>query len=92
MRGVFAQVRFYLDHRWAPDRFSAQLDGELSAPQRGRMNRHLSECVECRLAFAGLATVVEALRQLPPAQAVRTPAQLAASVLVQLDGPPDSAG
>lgn len=86
------RVRFYLDHRWAPERFSAQLDGELAEPERNRMNRHLSECVECRVAFAGLVTVVQALRRLPPAQPVHRPAEFAASVLVQLGGPPNSAG
>jgi anti-sigma factor RsiW len=85
------RVRFYLDHRWAPGRFSAQLDGELRAPQRGRMERHLRECVECRRAFAGLSAVVEALRRLQPPQPARTPAQLVASVLVRFDGPPNRA-
>jgi anti-sigma factor RsiW len=89
MGEVSDRVRFYLDHRWAPGRLSAQLDGELRAPQRRRMERHLRECVECRRAFAGLSAVVEALRRLPPPQPARTPAQLAASVLVRFDGPPN---
>jgi anti-sigma factor RsiW len=92
MREVFPRVRFYLDHRWAPDRFSARLDGELPASQRRRMERHLHACAECRRAFAGLTAVVDALRRLPAAQPARTPAQLAVSVRLQLDGPPNNAG
>jgi anti-sigma factor RsiW len=88
MQRLSARVRFYLDHRWAPDRFSAQLDGELSPAQRSRMNRHLAECVDCRLAFAGLSAVVHALRELPPAQGARSPVQFAASVRVRLSEAP----
>jgi predicted anti-sigma-YlaC factor YlaD len=84
MRESFVRLRFRLDHRWAPDRFSAQLDHELSPAQRSRMARHLGECVECRQAFAGLAAVVEAMRRLPPVQPAVTPAQFAASVRVRL--------
>jgi len=88
MRELSARVRFHLDHRWAPDRLSAQLDGELPGPQRRRMERHLGECVECRRAFAGLSAVVEALRRLPAAQPAREPARFAASVRVRLGEPP----
>jgi anti-sigma factor RsiW len=90
MREFSARVRFYLDHRWAPNRFSAHLDGELAGRQRGRMNRHLAECAECRGAFGGLSAVVDALRQLPSAQPARTPAQLAAAVRIELGDPPNS--
>jgi anti-sigma factor RsiW len=84
------RVRFYLDHRWAPDRFSARLDGELTAGQRRRMERHLGECAECRRVFAGLAAVVEALRQLPAARGGPEPAQVAASVRIEIGDPPNS--
>jgi anti-sigma factor RsiW len=92
MRVLFTRVRFVLDHRWAPRRFSAQLDGELPAPERARMARHLGECIECRRAFAGLTAVVEALRHLPPTQPARAPARLAASVLAALGEPPSRTG
>jgi anti-sigma factor RsiW len=84
MRESFVRLRFRLDHRWAPGRFSAELDHELSPPQRARMGRHLEQCVDCRRAFAGLSVVVEALRRLPPAQPARSPAQVAAAVRVRL--------
>ena len=88
MRERLARIRFRLDHRWAPDRMSAHLDGELPSPQRDRMQRHLGECVKCRRTFAGLTLVVETLRRLPAAQPARTPAELAASVRVRLGQPP----
>jgi anti-sigma factor RsiW len=88
MSGFSDRVRFYLDHRWAPDRFSAQLDGELAAPQRSRMERHLGECRECRGVYAGLTAVVEALHHLPAVRAAPEPARLAASVRVRLGAPP----
>ena len=88
MREFLARMRFRLDHRWAPDRMSAHLDGELPAQQRGRMERHLGECAECRRLFAGLTAVVDALHRMPPAQGARTPAQFVASVRVRLDEPP----
>ena len=88
MRKLYARVRFRVDHRWAPDRFSAQLDGELSAPQRVRMDRHLGECSKCRGMFSGLTAVVTALRQLPAAQPARAPGRFAAAVRIRLGEPP----
>ncbi len=88
MRESFARVRFYLDHRWAPDRLSAYLDGELPAPARGRMERHLGECADCNGAFAGLSVVVDALRSLPAVRPAVTPAQLARAVRARIGEPP----
>jgi anti-sigma factor RsiW len=89
MRVFFAGIRFRLDHRWTPDHMSAHLDGELPAPERGRMERHLGECVECRGVFAGLTAVVEALHQLQAARPACRPAQFAAAVRVRLgESPP----
>jgi anti-sigma factor RsiW len=88
MRVFFAGIRFRLDHRWAPDHMSAHLDGELPAPERGRMERHLGECVGCRGVFAGLTAVVEALRRLPAAQPACGPAQVAAAVRIRLGEQP----
>jgi anti-sigma factor RsiW len=88
MHEFSTRVRFRLDHRWAPARMSAYLDGELRTPQRGRIVRHLGECPECRGVFGQLSVVVEALRQLPAAQGAREPAQFAASVRARLNQPP----
>ena len=88
MREFSARIRFRLDHRWAPDRMSGHLDGELPAAQRDRIQRHLGQCAECRRVLAGLTVVVEALRKLPAAPSAQAPAQVAASVRVRLDQPP----
>lgn len=85
MRELVARMRFRLDHRWAPERMSAHLDGELAGSQRARMERHLGACVECRRVLRGLMTVVEALHLLPDEQDPLDPAHLAASVRVRLD-------
>jgi len=88
MRELVARMRFRLDHRWAPDRMSAHLDGELPAPRRDRMERHLGACVECHRVFAGLTAVVEALRHLPAESGACDPAKTAALVRIRLDEPP----
>jgi anti-sigma factor RsiW len=88
MPELLARMRFRRDHRWAPDRMSAHLDGELPARKRSRLERHLGECVECRRLFTGLTVVVEGLRHLPAVPGAREPAQFAASVRVRLDQPP----
>jgi anti-sigma factor RsiW len=85
---LLARIRFRMDHRWAPDHMSAHLDGDLPAPERGRMERHLGECVECRGVFVGLTAVVEALHRIPAVPPARTPVQFAAAVRVRLIEPP----
>jgi anti-sigma factor RsiW len=64
MREIMSELRFRRDHRWAPDRMSAYLDRELSAHRRGRMERHVAECRECRRLAAGLSLVIGALHRL----------------------------
>jgi anti-sigma factor RsiW len=88
MREFTAKLRFRLDHRWAPHHMSEELDGELPARRRGRMARHLGECVECGRLFAGLTLVVDALHRLPAAEDGPDVAQLAASVRIRLNQPP----
>jgi anti-sigma factor RsiW len=84
-----ARLRFWRDHRWAPDQMSAHLDGELPAGPRGRMEAHLSECADCRRLFAGLTLVVSALHRLTPSASGLDPAQLAVAVRGRLaDGQP----
>jgi anti-sigma factor RsiW len=80
MREFSANLRFRLDHRWAPDRMSDELDGELPARRHRRMARHLGECAECRRLFAGLTVVVDALHRLPTASGGPDAAEFAASV------------
>ena len=88
MRQYAHRMRFRMDHRWAPDRMSAYLDGDLGARSRGRMNHHLGECAECRRLITGLTLVLEALHRLAGRGPACDPAQVAASVRVQLSEPP----
>jgi anti-sigma factor RsiW len=82
------RLRFQRDHRWAPGRMSAFLDGELSAQPRRRMERHLAECRECRRLLGGLTLVVDALHRLTTPEAGPSPVQLASSVITLIREPP----
>ena len=75
-----ARLRFWRDHRWAPDHMSAYLDDELQARARRRMDQHLTECVECRRLIASLRLVVGALHRLPAAGSGADRAQLVVAV------------
>ncbi len=84
-----SDATFDQDHRWAPDQFSALLDGELGDSARRRLERHLADCDECRRVLAGLRAMLAALQGLAIA---RTPsseaAQIATAVRAQLGDPP----
>jgi anti-sigma factor RsiW len=83
-----SQFRFGRDHRWAPRRMSAYLDGELAATPRTRMERHARDCPECRRLLAGLRQTMAALHRLPAPGGGADPVQLAASVRLRLGGEP----
>lgn len=51
---------------------SAYVDGELSAGERSRVERHLDGCATCRETLAGLRAVRSALQALPRATAPRS--------------------
>jgi anti-sigma factor RsiW len=87
MRAFLSRVAFWRDHRWAPERMSAYLDGELLARQRQRMERHVGECSVCRRLLGGLRLVVDALQRLPTPEGGRDPVQLAGSVRARLGEP-----
>lgn len=88
MHGLLSQLRFWRDHRWAPDRMSAYLDAELAPRGRERMQRHVSECPECRRLLAGLGLVVDGLRSLPSPESDTGAVQIAAAVTAQLSERP----
>jgi anti-sigma factor RsiW len=88
MRQFLARMMFRPDHRWAPDRMSEYLDGDLAQGRRSRMERHLGVCVECRRLLAGLTLVVDALHRLPAPQPGRDTTQLAGAVRLRLEQPP----
>ncbi|MGH2952745.1 MAG: zf-HC2 domain-containing protein [Solirubrobacterales bacterium] len=60
------------DHRWARDRFSEYLDGELSPRQTIRLEAHAALCPDCARLVATLQALLIALPllRLPPAAAL----------------------
>jgi anti-sigma factor RsiW len=84
MSSSLDRERFDRDHRWAPDRMSDYLDGDLGAGERGRMERHLGECDKCRRLLEGLRRTVDALHRLPASTPDLDPQQVAASVRLRL--------
>jgi anti-sigma factor RsiW len=64
------------------------VDEELSASRRARLERHASECAECRRLLAGLRATLAALHGLPAASDSSYALQLAASVHRRLKEPP----
>jgi anti-sigma factor RsiW len=87
MGNLLNRARFVSDHRWAPGRMSAYVDGELGARGRRRLERHVEECRECRLMLAGLREMLDALHRLP-APSGTEPSRLAAAVRLRLSEPP----
>ena len=69
---------------------SDYLDGDLSARGRGRMERHVGECRECRTVLVELRVVVKRLRGLPSPADGGGASQIAAAVRVRLTEPPGS--
>jgi anti-sigma factor RsiW len=90
MSESFHRARFWHDHRWAPGRMSAYLDGELASSPRTRMERHAEECPECRRLLDGLRRMLGALHRLPPPAGGANALVFAASVLARLPEPPPS--
>ena len=86
MEPLSARLRFWRDHRWAPDRMSDYLNGELPAGPHHRMEAHLAECPECRRLLAGLNLVVSSLHRLTAPSSGSDPAQLAVAVRGRLSG------
>jgi anti-sigma factor RsiW len=82
------QARFGRDHRWAPGRMSAYLDGELTSSRRARLERHTGECEQCRRWLTSLGELLSVLDRLPSPADGSGALQLAASVRVRLPDPP----
>jgi anti-sigma factor RsiW len=87
MNSLPDRERFRRDHRWAPDRMSDYLDGELATRARRRMERHLSECEECRRLLQGLRRTLDALHRLASPSRDVDAQKIAASVSVRLQSP-----
>ena len=85
---IVRRVRAMRDHRWAPVRMSAYLDGELARRARTRLERHVEECEECRGLLRDLRRMLARLRRIPPPEARPDPEQMAARVRARLDESP----
>jgi anti-sigma factor RsiW len=88
MSSLFHRWRFQRDHRWAPDRMSDFLDGDLGDGARRRIERHVGECAECRRVLRGLRGVLDALHRLPAPSGAPDALQIAAAVRLRLNEPP----
>ena len=53
------------EHEACQDNLSAFLDGQLSARQRSRVEKHLQECAACREELESLRQTVSLLRSAP---------------------------
>jgi anti-sigma factor RsiW len=88
MSEILRHLRARRDHRWAPPRMSAYLDGELGSRARARLERHAEECPECRGLLYGLRRVLGAVQRFSAA-GERDPApDIAAAVGRRLHEPP----
>jgi anti-sigma factor RsiW len=90
MSNFVQRARFLLDHRWAPERMSAYLDGELPANGRTRLERHVGQCADCRGLFAGLRATLDALQRLPAPSGGADALLIAGAVRVRLREPSGS--
>jgi anti-sigma factor RsiW len=89
MHEFLSRPRFWLDHRWAPEHMSEYLDGDLASTGRGRMERHVRECRECRTVLGELRLMIDRLGRVPFPEgggAVR----ITAAVRVRMREPPRS--
>jgi anti-sigma factor RsiW len=84
MANVFDRMRFRRDHRWAPHRMSAYLDGELAARGRRRLERHVRDCPECRGVLGALRRMLALLKSRPHASSAEDVPDIASAVLARL--------
>lgn len=88
MGSLLYRARFSWEHRWTPGHLSAYVDGELGPAWRRRLERHVSECAECRLLLAGLRETLDGLHRLPASPDSTQPSQIVAAVRLRLREPP----
>jgi anti-sigma factor RsiW len=90
MHDFVSRPRFWRDHRWARPHMSDYLDGELAERGRGRMERHIGECRQCRTVLVELRLVIDRLHRMPAPADGGGASQIAAAVHVRLSQPPGS--
>ena len=77
---------FPSEHQWAAQQLSAYLDGELSPPDRARVEAHLKECQTCAEELRTLRWTVNLTAQMPMLRAPRS--FLIAEAIAQPRRPP----
>lgn len=60
------------EHQWVEESLSAYIDGELTARERARVEKHLEECRACTENLATLRQTVTLVRELPLVRAPRS--------------------
>jgi anti-sigma factor RsiW len=88
MSNVLYRARFRRDHRWTPGHMSAYLDGDLASRARARLERHTSECPECRGILYSLQRMLDLLQGLPAASARTRAPDIASAVRRRLHESP----
>jgi anti-sigma factor RsiW len=84
MSDLVQRVRFRRDHGWAPGQMSAYLDGEMPVPRRRRLERHTTECPECRAVLLGLRHMLTLMGRAHAAVPAGSGAQLATTVRARI--------
>jgi anti-sigma factor RsiW len=64
IRRFLARRRYMREHRWTQQRLSSYLDGELTRPDRERVEAHTGICPQCRRVLATLRRTLEGLGNL----------------------------
>ena len=87
MHRFVSRLSFWRDHRWAPARMSAYLDGELPPRQRARLEHHVGECRDCRRLLDGLTRLVDVLGRMERPRPDRDAVRIADAVRLRLEEP-----
>ena len=90
MSNAWRTMRFKRDHRWTPRRMSDYLDGELAAPGRSRLERHVGECEECGGVLGGLRRTLAKLHGISAPAERPDPHRVAADVQERLSQHPET--
>jgi len=85
MNRPLRQLRFRLDHRWAPGHMSAYLESDLRA--RARLERHTAQCPDCTGVLASLEYMLSRLHQARSLGPGEEAPQIAVAVLRRLHEP-----
>lgn len=79
-------MNFARDHSSVPGRLSAYVEGDLSEPERERVERHVSECPDCRDELHSLRQMLGRMLQAPPPADNPAPLDIAEAVRARLRG------